>query len=60
MLKIVDDNLKTKKISKHVIRKLPYLYWYVPDQYKPQQMCDKAILENGGTLNSVFDCYKSQ
>ena len=29
---------------------------YVPDQYKIQQMCDKAILENGGTLKSVPDC----
>ena len=23
-------------------------------------MCDKSILENGGTLNSVIDCYKNQ
>ena len=23
-------------------------------------MCDKAILGNGGTLNSVPDCYKNQ
>ena len=23
-------------------------------------MCDKAILENGGTLESVSDCYKNQ
>ena len=23
-------------------------------------MCDKAILENGGRLNSVPDCYKIQ
>ena len=23
-------------------------------------MCDKAILENGGTLNSVADCYENQ
>ena len=23
-------------------------------------MCDKAILENGGTLESVRDCYKNQ
>ena len=23
-------------------------------------MCDKAILENGGTLNPVLDCYKNQ
>ena len=23
-------------------------------------MCDKAILENGGILNSVPECYKNQ
>ena len=23
-------------------------------------MCDKAILENGGTLKSVPDCYKNE
>ena len=23
-------------------------------------MCDKAILENGGTLKSVPNCYKNQ
>ena len=33
---------------------------YVLDRYKTQQMCDNAILENGGTLNSVTDCYKNQ
>ena len=25
-----------------------------------QKMCDKAILENGGTLESVPNCYKNQ
>ena len=33
---------------------------YVLDRNKTQQMCDNAILENGGTLNSVTDCYKNQ
>ena len=33
---------------------------YIPDRYKTQQMCDKAILENGGMLKSVHDCYKNQ
>ena len=33
---------------------------YVLDRYKTQQMCDNAILENGGTLNSVTDCYKNK
>ena len=33
---------------------------YVPDRYKTQQMCNKAILENGETLKSVPDCWKKQ
>ena len=53
MLKIVTDHLKTKKMCKYVVKKLPF-------QYKTQQMFDKAILENGGTLTYVLDCYKNQ
>ena len=52
--------LKLKKFSKHAVKKLPYLLRYVFDQYKTQQICDKAILENSGTLKSVPDCYKNQ
>ena len=33
---------------------------YVPNQYKTQQMCDKAILENDGIIKSVSDCYRNQ
>ena len=33
---------------------------YVPDRYKTQEMHGKTILENGGTLKSVPDCYKNQ
>ena len=33
---------------------------YVPERYKTQQICDKAILENGGTLKFLPDCYKIQ
>ena len=47
-------------MCKHAGKKLPYLIRYVPGQYKTQQMCDKAILENGGTLKSVSGCYKNQ
>ena len=56
MLKFVPDHLKTKKMGKHAI-KTYYLYLlrYVPDRYKTQQMCNKAILENDGTLKSVPD-----
>ena len=51
-------------MSKDGVKKLPYLRLrlkliYATDQCKTQQMCDKAILENGGTLNFVSDCYKS-
>ena len=44
MLKFVADHLKTKKIDKHAVKKLPYLLRYVADQNKAQQMCEKAIL----------------
>ena len=37
-------------MCKHTVKKLLYLLRYVPDHHKTQQMCDKAILENGVTL----------
>ena len=36
MLTFGPDHLKTKKIYKHAVEKLPYLLRYVPDQYKTQ------------------------
>ena len=36
MLKFVTDHLKTKKICKHAVKKLPYLLRYFRDQYKIQ------------------------
>ena len=59
-LKFALDYLKTKKMCKHAVRKLPFVIRYVPGRYKTQQMCDKGILENGGTLESVPDCCKNQ
>ena len=44
----------------HAVKKLPYLLRYISHQYKTWHMCDKAILENDGTLYSVPDCYKNQ
>ena len=44
MIKFVPDQLKTKKMCKHAVKKLSYLIKYVPDQYQTQQLCDKAIL----------------
>ena len=58
MLKFVPDHLKTKKMCKHAIKRLPYLLRYVPGQYKTQQMCDKPILGNVGKLKSVPDYTK--
>ena len=31
MLKFVPDHLKTKKMCKHAVRKLPFVTIYVPD-----------------------------
>ena len=31
-------------MCKHAVKELPYVLKYVPDQYKTQQMCNKAIL----------------
>ena len=56
MLKFVPDNLKTKNMYKHAVEILPYLLRYIRDQQKAQQKCDKAILENGGTLEPVLYC----
>ena len=60
MLKLVSDDLKTKIISKHAVKEFLYLLRYVLDQHKTQQICDRSILENGGTLKSVPYCYKKQ
>ena len=43
LLKFVPDYPKTKKICKCTFKKLAYLLRYVSDQYKIQQMYDKAI-----------------
>ena len=49
--------LKLKKMCKPAVKELSCLLRNVPERYNTQQMCDKAILENGGTLKSVPDCY---
>ena len=58
LLKFVSDNLKNNKFVNIQLKNLSLVIRNVPDQYKTQQMCDKAILENGGTLESAPDCYK--
>ena len=39
---------------------MPFEIRYVPSQYKTQGMCDKAVVENGGTLQFVPDNYKNK
>ena len=56
--KFVPDHLKTTKMCKDPVKRLPYLIRYVPDQYKTRKMYEKAILESGGTLKSFPDCCK--
>ena len=41
-------------------KKLLFVIKYASDQFKTEEMCDKAILESSGTLDSVCDCYKNQ
>ena len=45
-------------MCKNAVKKLLYLLRYVLDQYKTQQMCDKVILENCGTLNLFLTATK--
>ena len=46
-------------MCKNAVKKLPSVTRYVSDRYMTQQMCDKGILENSGTLESVPDCCKN-
>ena len=59
MLSFVPDHLKARKICKNAVKKLPFVIRYGPNRYKTQEMCDKVILENGGTLLLVPICYKN-
>ena len=52
MLRLALDYLKTKKMCKHAIKKLPFIIKYVPDLYKTQGMCNKDILENNRMLTT--------
>ena len=54
MLKFVRNHLKTKKMGKNAVKKMPFVIRYVPDRFP----IDKAVLENGRTLESFPDCYK--
>ena len=38
------------------LKKSPFVVIYGPYQHKIQKICDKAVLENDGALESVPDC----
>ena len=60
MLNCAPDYLKTKIMGVSMqLKKFTFPVRHVSDQYKTQQMCDKGILENGGTLESARGCYKN-
>ena len=42
-------------MCKNEIKNLHFVTRYVRHQQKTQKMCDKSILENGGTSESVPD-----
>ena len=51
----VPDQLKTRKMCKHEVKKLPFEIRYIPNGYKTKKVCGKAILENGVILQySLF------
>ena len=60
MLRFVSDHLKTKNLCKNYVKKLPFVIKYVPDLKNTQEMCEKVILKNDGTLKSANDCFKNQ
>ena len=43
MLKFATDQLKTKEMCKHAVKKSPYLLRYVPDQCKTQKKVIKEF-----------------
>ena len=47
-------------MCKNAFKKLPFVILYVPDQHKGQEMWNKFILENGGMLKFISDCYKNE
>ena len=55
MLTLVPDHVKIKKCVNMQLKNYRnnFVIRYVPDLYKTQQIFDKAILENDGTLASV-------
>ena len=45
---------------KNAVKKWSFVISYVPDQYEIHEMCDNVILENGGMVITVPNCYKNK
>ena len=53
MLELIAVHLKTKVMCYDAVKKLSFLTRYFPDQCRTHQMCQRAILENVETLESI-------
>ena len=61
MLSFVLAHLKTNKMCKHAVKKLPFLTLKsVLDCYKNQELCKKAVDIYPHALELVTECYKTQ
>ena len=45
-----------QEICWKICRKLSFVISYVPDQYKTQKMCDKAVENYAHALKLALDC----
>ena len=45
MLRFTPDHLKTNKLCKHAVKKMPFVIRYVLHRNKIQEMIDKAVME---------------
>ena len=55
MLKFVSDHFKTKNTRKNIVKRMPFITKYLPDQYKTKDVCDKVTIENDGMLGFIPD-----
>ena len=54
MPRFVSDKLKSNKMFKNAIKKLPFAIRYVLDWYKTHKMSDKNFPRNAAVLKLIF------
>ena len=52
-LRLDSDHLKIKKMCNHAVKKLSFVIRDFPEQCRTQQMCDRELFQNDGTLESI-------